>query len=64
MPILSNQKSDTADLDYFYQNFFNSFGITLYEEENNNKAHPIPSKVKPTTCLTKNLRSNKITHFF
>jgi len=64
MPTLSNQEPDTADLDYFYQNFSNSFGIALYEEENNNKARPIPPKVKPTTCLTKNLRSNKITYFF
>src|SRR6185295_8413122 len=64
MPTLSNQEPDTADLDYFYQNFSDSFGIALYEEENNNKARPIPPKVKPTTCLTKNLRSNKITHFF
>jgi hypothetical protein len=64
MPTLSQQEPDTADLDYFYQNFSNSFGIALYEEDNNNKARPIPSKVQPTSCLTKNLRSNKITHFF
>ena len=64
MPTLTNQEPDTADLDYFYLNFPNSFGIALYEEESGNNARPIPPKVKPTTCLTKNLRSNKITHFF
>jgi hypothetical protein len=64
MPTLSSQEPDTADLDFFYQNFSNSFGIALYEEENGNNARPIPPKVKPTTCLIKNLRNNKITHFF
>ena len=64
MPTLTNQELNTADLDYFYQNFPNSFGIALYEEESGNNARPIPPKVKPTACLTKNLRSNKITHFF
>jgi hypothetical protein len=64
MPTLIQQEPDTADLDYFYQNFPNSFGIALYEEENGNDARPIPPKIKPTSCLTKILRSNKITHFF
>ena len=64
MPTLTNQELDTADLDYFYQNFSNSFGIALYKDESGNNAHPILLKVKPTSCLTKNLRSNKITHFF
>ena len=64
MPTLTNQEPDTADLDYFYQNFSNSFGIVLHKEESGNNACPIPPKVKPTSCLTKNLRSNKITHFF
>jgi len=64
MPTLTHQEPDTADLDYFYQNFSDSFGIALYEEEQGNKAHPIPPKIQPTSCLTKNLRSHKITHFF
>jgi len=55
MPTLSQQEPDTTDLDYFYQNFANSFGITLYEEGNNSKARPIPAKLQPTFCLTKNL---------
>ena len=64
MPTLIQQEPDTADLDYFYQNFPNSFGIALYEEENGNDARPIPPKIKPTSCLTKILRSNKITISF
>jgi hypothetical protein len=64
MPTLSTQSPDTTNLDFFYANYANSFGIGFHEDAPN-KPKPIPPSIMPTQCLTKNLRgSTKTTHFF
>ena len=64
MPTLTHTTADTIDLDTFYNQFPNRFGIWIHEN-NPNTAKPTPSSVKPTTCFI-HLRSggDKATHFF
>ena len=64
MPTPINQDPDTSNLDFFYANYTNSFGIGFYENSPN-KPKPIPPSIEPTQCITKSLRgSTKTTHFF
>src|SRR5438067_10821929 len=63
MPTLTSKTPDIFDLNYFYKQFPDSFGVAFYEEDLKNIS-PIPPKSKPIACLTKILRSKaKITHF-
>jgi hypothetical protein len=64
MSTSTTQELDTSNLDFFYANYANSFGIGFHEDTPN-KLKPIPPSIKPTQCLTKSLRgSTKTTHFF
>ena len=64
MPTLIDKDPDTADLDYFFTYFKDSFGLAFFEDEKDNNIKPIPPKQAPTTCFIKSTRSNKATHFF
>ena len=64
MPTLTQQDPDTADLDYFYIHHAQSFGIALFEDEQEDNLKAIPPNQEPTTCHTRTTRTNKATHFF
>jgi len=64
MPTLTQQEPDTADLDFFYIHHAQSFGIALFEDEQENNLKAIPPNQEPTTCHTRTTRTNKATHFF
>ena len=64
MPTLIDKDPDTADLDYFFTYFKDSFGLAFFEDEKDNNIKPIPPKQAPTTCFIKSTRSNKAMHFF
>ena len=63
MPTLIHTTADTIDLDTFYNQFPNRFGIWIHEN-NPNTAKPIPSNVKPTNCFVHLRSGDKATHFF
>ena len=63
MPTLSTIDADTLNLDHFYTNYPNSYGVA-FDEENPSNTCSIPASLKPIDCITKTLHSNtKITHF-
>src|SRR5260364_97844 len=64
MPTLTQQVPDTANLDYFYTHHAQSFGIALFEDEQEDNLKAIPPNQEPTTCHTRTTRTNKATHFF
>src|SRR6185437_389631 len=64
MPTTTDNEPDTTDLDTFFMQCPNRFGVFIHENSPNT-TRPTPSNLKPTACFTKNLRSNQIaTHFF
>ena len=63
MPTLSTEAPDTLDLDYFFKNHANSYGIAIYEKEPT-QVRAIPDKYKPTKCITMELRTHPATHIF
>ena len=65
MPTQTSVEPDTTDLDIFFMQYPNRYGIFIHED-NPNTARPSPPEIKPTSCISKNYlgNSNKATHFF
>ncbi|CAG8740833.1 12984_t:CDS:1, partial [Gigaspora margarita] len=62
MPTLTQQDPDTANLNYFYIYYAQSFGIALSEDKQEDNLKAIPPNQEPTTCYTRTTRTNKATH--
>src|SRR5260363_94590 len=56
---------DKTDLDTFFMQYPNRYGIFIHED-NPNTARPTPSNIKPTSYISKDYleNTNKATHFF
>ena len=64
MPTTIDKEPDTIDLDIFFMQCPNHFGVFIYVNSPNT-TRPTSFNTKPTACFTKNLRSNQIAiHFF
>ena len=57
MPTTIDNEPNTTNLDTFFMQCPNRFGVFIYESSPNT-TRPTPSNLKPTACFTKNLRSN------
>ncbi|CAG8782016.1 840_t:CDS:1 [Gigaspora margarita] len=64
MLTLTQQDLDTADLDYFYTYYVQSFGIALFENEQEDNLKAILPNQELTTCYTRTTRTNKAIYFF
>ena len=63
MPTLSTIDANILNLDHFYANYPNSYGVA-FDKENPSNIYSISVSFRPIDCITKTLHSNtKIIHF-
>src|SRR6201988_3340899 len=63
MPTLSDTLPDIVNLDAFFSQYPNRFGIWVYDKKPLT-GRPTPSNLKPTQCFTHIRKNEKATHFF